>query len=500
MKKTFSIAPRDWIGSVLVLAGFILRTRQYLANRSLWLDEAMISVNIIDRSFIELMHWLDYDQQAPIGFLWLQKVVVSVLGDNELVLRLVPFLAGCAALWLMFRFTRRFSPISGNTSLALFVVSSTLIYYTSESKQYILDVTVALSLVLLFLHLDRQGLRPRDHLLLGLVGAILIWFSHPAIFILAGLGVIILMNAVRKRCSQFQCWMFFTGGMWLGSFLGYYLVFLKRSINADVLLDYWGDAFLPLSERAGTWLIQSFNNYITFTLGLDIPSLVYVGISLLGLVILVYRNGRIAAALLLPVLFSLAASAFHAYPFAGRMLLFSAPASFVLLGEGVEAPIVFIRRNVAALPWISGLLAIFLVVVNAQTAAMNFIQPKYQEHIRPALEYLRDHRKPGDLIYIYHWAEPAIRFYAPKYKFVMSDFNIGVDHHDQPELYHAELDALRGQERVWFIFSHVYEQGSFNERDYILEYLDSIGRRSRQIDLPGTSVYLYLYDLGEPVP
>ncbi len=52
-------------------------------------------------------------------------------------------------------------------------------------------------------------------------------------------------------------------------------------------------------------------------------------------------------------------------------------------------------------------------------------------------------------------------------------------------------------ERVWFLFSHVYEQGDFNERDYILNYLDSIGELSREFRVPGTSVYLYLYDLGD---
>ena len=57
------------------------------------------------------------------------------------------------------------------------------------------------------------------------------------------------------------------------------------------------------------------------------------------------------------------------------------------------------------------------------------------------------------------------------------------------------MDALRGHDRVWFLFSHVYENGDFNERDFILNYLDSIGDLQREYRVPGTSVYLYLYDL-----
>ncbi len=86
----------------------------------------------------------------------------------------------------------------------------------------------------------------------------------------------------------------------------------------------------------------------------------------------------------------------------------------------------------------------FLLFAPVRTAVENFAEPKMQEHIRPTMENLRDALQPGDLIYVYHWAEHAVRFYAPKYELPLSGFIFGADHHDQPELYHAELDALRG--------------------------------------------------------
>ena len=125
----------------------------------------------------------------------------------------------------------------------------------------------------------------------------------------------------------------------------------------------------------------------------------------------------------------------------------------------------------------------------------NFTAPKMREHIRPTMETLCENRRDGDAVYVYYWAEPAVRFYAPKYEMDLSTFLIGADHHDQPTLYRPELDALRGRGRVWFLFSHVYEEDGFNERDYILDYLNSIGELKREYRQPGTSVYLYLYDL-----
>jgi hypothetical protein len=495
VKRLPRLAPRDWIGLALVLAGFILRLRQYLVNRSLWLDEAMLANNIVSRSFGGLTQWLDYDQQAPIGFLWSQKIVILVFGNNEYVLRFIPFLAGCAALALMYLLTRRLSPISGNAALALFAVSNTLVYYSSEAKQYNVDVALALGLLMLFLNLDERGWRPRSYVLFGAVGALVLWFSHPAIFTLASLGLLLLIKTARQKSLPALGWTLLTGGMWLASFAVVYALFLRRSVTADVLLNYWGDAFLPLSLRAGNWLAAAFDNFSTFAAGLETPLLLNAALALVGLIFLARHANRLAAAIGLPALFVLAASAVHAYPFAGRMLLFLTPLICLLLGEGLGALGLLLRTKSPASAWTLGLVAVTFIFFNAQTTVQNFAAPKMHEHIRPTMEYLRDFRKDGDLVYVYYWAEPAVRYYAPKYGFALSDFIIGADHHENPETYRAELDAVRGNGRVWFIFSHVYEDGDFNEREYILEYLNSIGELSREYRMPGTSVFLYLYDL-----
>jgi len=39
---------------IILLVGFILRMRQYLTGRSLWIDEAMLALNIVNRNFAGL--------------------------------------------------------------------------------------------------------------------------------------------------------------------------------------------------------------------------------------------------------------------------------------------------------------------------------------------------------------------------------------------------------------------------------------------------------------
>src|SRR5216684_7540728 len=88
--------------------GILFRLRQYLFDRSLWLDEADLVLNVIHRSPSELLKPLDYHQGAPLGFLMLEKSAVLGFGNDEMALRLVPFLSGILALILFASVAWRF--------------------------------------------------------------------------------------------------------------------------------------------------------------------------------------------------------------------------------------------------------------------------------------------------------------------------------------------------------------------------------------------------------
>jgi hypothetical protein len=66
-----------WMWPVLIL-GLGLRLAQY-AGRSLWLDEALLALNIIHRPIGGLFRVLDYHQGAPLGFLLLEKMATKLV-------------------------------------------------------------------------------------------------------------------------------------------------------------------------------------------------------------------------------------------------------------------------------------------------------------------------------------------------------------------------------------------------------------------------------------
>jgi hypothetical protein len=141
-------------------------------------------------------------------------------------------------------------------------------------------------------------------------------------------------------------------------------------------------------------------------------------------------------------------------------------------------------------------LAGYLIYGPFVTSMQNLVEPKYFEHIRPSMETLRDSWKDGDTLYLSNGALSAFRFYAPFYGLENIPYEFGrrADYKN-PQNILSQLDSLRGRARVWILCSHVYEKDDFNEKDYILSYLNQIGEKKREFRVPGTSVFLYLYDL-----
>ena len=84
-----------WIMAFLV-AGVVIRLARYLLRFPLWGDEAMLSMNLLDRDYAGLMQPLNFHQVAPLLFLWIELAAVKLLGFNEWSLRLFPLLCSIA--------------------------------------------------------------------------------------------------------------------------------------------------------------------------------------------------------------------------------------------------------------------------------------------------------------------------------------------------------------------------------------------------------------------
>jgi Dolichyl-phosphate-mannose-protein mannosyltransferase len=485
---------------LLILLGALLRLRQYLTGRSLWADEAMLALNIVDRNFAGMFQPLDYDQGSPIGFLLVEKFFNSILGKSEFALRLFPLLVGLISLWLFYLLLRRITSGAGLlTALALFAFNPRLIYYSSEVKQYILDVAVTISLFLIAAPIFNTSPRKKDFAWLTLGGLIALWFSHPATFALAGIGLALVIIYMRRRDTSNLRFVIGMGFLWVLEIAFLYLLIFKNLSQNAYMREYWRGAFLPMPPWSDPgWFTKAIHENISIQFGIPYAVFLVFLIMLIGWVVLFYQDQSYAMAFACIALVTLSASALGLYPVFERMILFLIPIGLILIGEAVAAFSQRVQRFQFLGAFSIVLLADFLIYGPLVTSVQNFVEPKYFEHIRPTMETLSSAWKAGDALYVSYGALPAFRFYSPFYGLENISYEFGErEDYQNPQNILNELASFEDQPRVWILLSHVYEKGDFNERDFILKTLSQIGEKKREFRVPGTSVFLYLYDLGK---
>lgn len=486
----------------LMALGAALRILRYLSDRSLWLDEAYLANSILTYSFKQLlttplMHW----QAAPPGFLVLQKLATSVLGTSEYALRIVPLLAGLGSIPLFFAIVRRcLAPTGQVLAMGLFVTLDPLIYYSAEAKQYGLDVMIALAILLMavrWLERPREWRRPAS---LAAVGVLGITCSHPAIFTLAAVAFVLPTEFLRKRNYSATTQIALIGLLWAGLFVLNYLEFLRPLIHHSGLTAYWAADYVPHDPLGaikwlGWELYQLYANYSTMWLPLVDTAIIA---TLVGFVPLWRRDRSLLALLTLPLVLTLGAALVHGYPFGSRLVLFLVPSLVILIGAGGA---MIWESFPPGRKFIAGLILLSILLPTAARDAFYLIVPQKREEIRPVLAYIRDHRLPGDCLYVFCMSEAPFHYYADRFglspnRFGLKDMPtvIGRPCQQDPSLYRADLARLRGHGRVWVLITHPAALGGIDEEKLFPQILEQWGKPLGHVQAFNASATLY--DMG----
>jgi len=483
----------------VLLAGAILRIRQYLIGRSLWVDEAMLALNIVNRNFLALFKPLDYDQGAPIGFLLTEKIFNLLFGRNEYALRIFPLILGLLSLWTFYLLLKHFTRGPRLIiALSLFALNPRLIYYSSEVKQYMADVFVTITFLLITAYYFDAPSRKRLGFI-ALTGFLALWFSHPALFILAGIGITLLFFHFQKHDFSNIKLIIGMGILWLVNVGFLYSLTLGDLQNNSYMREYWQNAFAPMPPWANiNWYWNTFQGNANTHFAVTITPWFLLLLMLTGWIYLLKQKNLSGIAIGFILFFTLLASSLALYPSLERMVLFLTPIGIFLIGASTEWIIESLRGSRVVSTVTILLVSVYLFYGALPRTFEQFISPKYYEHIRPTMEYLQESWKDGDSIYITTDGVPAFEYYAPIYGLENVPYISGQrEDYANPPTMLERLTQLKGQSRVWVLMSHVYEKDGFNEQDYLLDYLKKNGTRKRAFIEPGTSVYLYLYDLSE---
>jgi hypothetical protein len=492
-----------------IALGVWLRVWQYAGGASLWIDEVALAFVIVHSDLTSLLTApLPYAQVAPPGFLLLQKLVVSSLGPSDQALRLVPLASSLLALLVFARLaTSMLDHVGSTIAVLLFATAAPLVASGSLVKQYATDVCVAVMLWSLAWELISQPITRRRAAWAALSGAILAWFSQPAVLMLGALGASLLVSTlVTSRSGRPAQSMLAVVAAWGASSV----VVVLASVSSvtpktrEYLLDYWGAGFPPKPYSRALATFWPWDAVIGLlgpggqaTLAYPLPTL-YAVLAVGGMGILWRRKRRAAVLLTAPLVLTLCAAVARQYPFSGRSITFLVPVAFMAIATAVDGMRRLAHRYSPAL---ASLLVLFVLAPLVYPVAAT--PPVYvSEHVKPVLARLQAERHADDAIYVYYGAAPAITFYASQFGLERKSYVVGGCHRGDARRYLQELDTFRGRARVWVLITHSVPP--YREGDDIVAYLDSIGIREKSLVVRSRAVgrtplpaELYLYNLSD---
>jgi len=489
---------------LLIVLGIAIRAWAYFSNVSLWLDELLVSRNILG---LPLSHLLTkpllLDQVAPRGFLLFEKLAVDTLGRNEVALRFFPFVCSVASVLVFQRLTNRALGGWGPAiALGLFAIGIPFIQYGVEVKQYIFDATAAMVLPYLALTLRDPGTPTRRLVLTGLAAFVIIWFSQASVVVMGGIGAAFVVEWLIGRDRRTARALLITIPLWAVASLVAILAGLRSMTPStrEFMDDFWGTGFLPLPfTLSGTlrWLwTQSLSMFTDPTLLRYPLAFVFVALSLLGIVSLWRTRRDVALIVLGPFALAVLAAAAHQYPLRGRLMFYLAPAVVLAIAAGVEQ----LRRWTAAL---SRPLGGVVVAAALAPPVMAFAKghPPYEiENNRALYAYLQQKRQPGDVVHIFPLSRVGALYYGERYGLKLAEWRTSVCDRNETRAFVRDVDQYRGLRRLWLVSggSRPYRSARAAVRDY----LATIGVRRDSLFLPSLNrdgVWLDLYDLSDTV-
>jgi len=511
----------------LVALAIVLRLAYYFINPTLSTDEAQLALNLRHQPYSALIDPLDFNQAAPIGFLVVQKLVTDAVGGSEYALRMFPLLSALVASVIFYPVASRFvGARAARVALILFAVSELLLVYSATAKQYSIDVTITLALYWLVLCIPPTLTRSQIFLLAA-VGAGAVWVSHAAIFVLAGVSIVLVLESALarqwRRVLQLTC----ISTVWVASFAGFYLLlrqsytYLQQSFagNAAVLGadDTWNG-----EGRARVYggMVRALFGipHVTFALR-NALTLIAIAFCLVGATALLVTWRRRAFLLISPAAFALVASALGKYPLFPRTLLFLVPGLLMTAAYGLQ-----VFKQQVPVQWMKagGVVAFSAVLLAAASVPANQVRLRDGGELKQAMRYVGDHQRPGESLYVYSAAQYDLRYYlecgcfarastvrraltlwpldpepggvdqdAPTMRSVPPVLVVGSSTSDVPADYRADFAQLLGR-RVWIVTA----AASPESRRALTSFLNSVGTRKRSFRTDGDIAAAELYDLS----
>jgi hypothetical protein len=418
------LAERDVVVAAALGLGLAVRLLDLIRCRSLNLDEARLAINIASRSFAGLLAPLDLDQSAPPLFLWGEHAMVRLFGTGDCALRLLPGIAGLAAMLAAWPLARRFlAPAEARLATLVLVLSPFLINYAASVKQYSFELAFAVGFILLAEPLFRAPARHRLLLVLaaGVAGP---WVSLSSVFVLAA-GWLAWAEEARRREPGLRRFLVAAALLW-GASAGAAFATVYRAAGANPYMQrFWELAFLSparphLEARAWrtvediVWALAAGDPLVArapYQPWVAIATALSVAAVIAGVVrISRRRDPAVAWWLVGPFVLALLASAAGRFPIAPRLVLFALPGLALLGAAGVGAAVSRLPARRRPLVWLAATVLVILPLEFASIVRSLALEGPGQ--FERLVRAFRERSRPGEPIYVFARSLPAWIWYT----------------------------------------------------------------------------------------
>ena len=444
-------------------------------NRSLWLDEAMLALNIVKRPMLGLLSPLDMNQVAPIGFLLVEKAITLAFGNQDWVLRIFPLFSFLLSIPLFYHLSYRItgSKLISLVSCSVFSLLLNLIRYATEVKQYSTDVLAAITIILSTL----VFLESKDKkwiLWYALIGVFSIWFSNVAVVLLFTAGLYVLYGYLKKKEGSIYKTVVPIAA-WVVSFAVYYIFFIHNHPAKKMMSDYWSNTFIPQNIFSADFYMSVWDKLQLVTGGLLVLNRfwpVAMFFVLAGIISAVKASEKVFL-ILFPVVLHFMLAYFKLYPFELRLILYLTPFIVLFYVMGMVFVYSLFKKAFITTPFFLLLFHTFFCFYILITNI-----PIEKEEIKKGLEYVNKKIAPSDKIYVYYAARPAFEFYRDKYYNInkIDKIIFGKSNRKNWDYYNKEIVDITGT--IWVVFSHIYyvkNKDGLKEDAYITRQLAAVG-------------------------
>jgi hypothetical protein len=447
------------ITMTLVALGIALRVWHFGANYSLNHDDICLALNVIDRSARGLMHTLDFDQAAPLGFLWIEHAMVGLLGPGARALRLLPLLFGCVSVVLIARLAENLvPPFEAIAVVGFFSFSQALIESSIRVKPYSLDQLVTIMVVIACLPLMSDAVRPRQTFAAAAAGTIALWFSFPALFLLGGMGLAIVAAAIADRAGARMRRLLPVFGPWAISAAAALWFSMRPGLTNTNLVRVDSDFMFPLRlpARLVPWITEATLNLGSISTSVRLAPFAAVAL-LLAIALIIRRRDRLGCFLAAPLALCLAGAIAQKYPWLPRLLFFLVPLTLLITMREVGG---MVRERSRTLRIVAASIAGLALIYSGASAVKNIVvEGNSFDDPRGAVAAIAADWQPGDRIYASGAAMPCLIYYRRILQAKGLDFVSSRKRKFVPNQVIRTVPLPKTDGRLWFMYFEPGERG-----------------------------------------